>query len=96
VAKDSSNVSKTSMDAINESNIRVYPNPADKKLIIELPVLSGNTQANIYNNEGRLMLSQKLSNKTSKVDISDFKAGIYLVRVQTEDGKVSTVKIVKQ
>jgi hypothetical protein len=30
------------------------------------------------------------------VDISDFKAGIYLVRVQTEDGKVSTVKIVKQ
>jgi hypothetical protein len=96
VAKDSSNVSKTSMDAINESNIRVYPNPADKKLIIELPVLSGNTQANIYNNEGRLMLSQKLSNKTNKVDISDFKAGIYLVRVQTEDGKVSTVKIVKQ
>jgi hypothetical protein len=42
------------------------------------------------------MLSQKLYNKTSKLDISDFKAGIYLVRVQTEDGNVSTVKIVKQ
>ena len=96
VAKDSSNVSKTSMDAINESNIRVYPNPADKTLIIELPVLSGNTQVNIYNNEGRLMLSQKLYNKTNKVDISDFKAGIYLIRVQSDDGKVSTVKIVKE
>lgn len=98
--KDSGNVSN-SIDAINEStsnssNIHVYPNPADKKLVIELPVLSQNTQANIYNNEGKLMLSQKLYNKTSQVDISNFRAGVYLIRVLTDNGNVSTLKIIKE
>lgn len=77
-------------------HIKVYPNPADKKLVIELPVLSPNTQANIYNNEGKLMLSQKLYNKTSEVDISNFKTGIYLIRVLTDNGDVSTLKIIKE
>ena len=98
---DSKNVSKISANTINESisnssNIHVYPNPADKKLVIELPVLSQNTQVNIYNNEGKLMLSQKLTNKTSIVDISNFKAGIYLIRALSDNGDVSTVKIIKE
>lgn len=38
----------------------------------------------------------KPNNKTSQVDISDFVAGIYLIRVLTDNGEVTTLKIIKE
>ena len=99
--KDSGNmISKGQTDVLNEKitnvdKINVYPNPANKKLIIELPVLSNNAWVNIYGNEGKLMLSQRLGNTTNPLDISNFRAGVYWVRI-TDGENTSTRKIIKK
>jgi hypothetical protein len=72
-------------------NIRVYPNPAQDTLQIDLPSAIQLESVEFYNMLGELMKSSK--NKT--IDITSLKTGIYLVKVITTQGQV-TKKIIKE
>lgn len=72
------------------SGLSVYPNPTKDFVNIDskLPI----TEVVVYNNEGKKIVTTK----NTKIDISSFPAGIYIVATSFENGKTVTNKIVKQ
>jgi hypothetical protein len=81
--------------------IFVYPNPTTNVFTINASNLKASSYASyaIYDITGALILSNNLGKVSSKfsesVDISDFNAGLYFLKVSF-DGAISTTKIVKE
>ncbi len=70
----------------NTATFNIYPNPVNDKLYIE-------TEANIeeisiYDAFGRLMT--KVNGQTTTVDVSEYNAGVYIMKVRSNNGE--TVK----
>lgn len=72
--------------------MRIYPNPARRNIIIELPSASvDGRRITVYNQLGQIAGQYVASNSRMSVDISKFKSGVYYV--STGQGK--TMKFVK-
>lgn len=78
------------VDDVEESAVRVYPNPA--KDCIRIDGAKSVRELSIYDATGRQVLQQELPQPT--VDMTGLQAGIYLLRLTTDVG-VSTHKIIK-
>ncbi|MEN8224613.1 MAG: T9SS type A sorting domain-containing protein [Bacteroidota bacterium] len=72
-------------------NTSVYPNPA--RDMVNIVTESKIELVHIYNNAGQIVASEQGNAKHLQVNISQYNPGIYLLRIQTEDG-VSTRRIV--
>lgn len=73
--------------SINTNSIRlakVYPNPANKVLFVELQkhTMLDLTSIKIYNCTGQLIVTKESELTKSSIDISMLKAGIYFVKVK--------------
>ena len=82
------------IDAISEQKVlemNIYPNPVLTNLKIE-------TQhgASIYviDLSGKILLRKTVVNSSEKIDLSEFKRGVYIIRAETNDKQV-TKKIIK-
>jgi surface protein len=67
----------------------VYPNPTNALLNIEMPV--GKTKRQelfLYNMQGKLIYSKSLIQRKETIDVSQFKSGIYLLRLGDESTRV--------
>jgi hypothetical protein len=64
----------------------IYPNPANEQLIIQ-STDSQPVVIDVFDTRGRILISQRVSG-TTKIDISGFDAGIYLIRVGTSVQRV--------
>lgn len=74
--------------------ITMYPNPANDYFELQLTSVKGKVEVKIFNNVGALMSNQIINGGSVKrIDIKDFAAGVYLVRLQTEEG-YTTKKLV--
>ena len=64
--------------------LRVFPNPAHHRFLIELPLV-GQIQAtlHLYNQDGQLVLQKALSDHQIEIGVAQFPAGIYFLRVQS-------------
>ncbi len=85
---------------INEldiSQITIYPNPANKILILSSANIAGKLTIEIFNIEGKFLKSEALSfaNQTT-IDVSNLKSGVYLLKIESADGIVTTKKFVKE
>ena len=70
---------------VNQLQFRIYPNPADNELNIEGLNLK-NCKFEIYNLIGQLNLSGSLlNNGLQKIDISQLKKGIYLLKLYNSE-----------
>lgn len=84
---------RTTINTNYNECIVIYPNPTSQQLYIE-----GNLAGaigEIFNLQGKLVLSQKLSNGTASLDLHTFEPGIYFVKIESEKGTISR-KIVIQ
>lgn len=85
-------------DIIAERNIKIYPNPTDGFLKLEI----GNTE-NIKNctitinhlNSGRQILRQKATLPVTTIDISNQSSGMYIMVIDI-DGEYTSWKILKK
>jgi hypothetical protein len=71
----------TGMVEFSNDRISIYPNPVKDRLNIS--GLTGNTIANIYNTNGKLVKTSHLANPTSEISVSDLSAGLYTIKLQT-------------
>lgn len=82
-------------ETLNESDIRVYPNPATTNFTI---AGSGEaTRVEVFNLQGSKIY--ETSNSVTfphQINVSDYMPGIYLVKVSTGIGKYSVRKLVKR
>lgn len=79
-------------DAVSEntaSSFNIYPNPANSKLFVDGENIS---IVEVYNSLGQNVLAVEGSENTS-VNVASFENGVYMVRVITNDGDVTTKKV---
>ncbi|MBN1986884.1 MAG: T9SS type A sorting domain-containing protein [Prolixibacteraceae bacterium] len=89
-----SNKIVTSSIDFAESDIQIYPNPAEKELIVNGPDLVG-TQMYIYDLNGKNIWSESVFTSNKTVDVQFFTPGIYVLKIVGKSaGK--TVKFIKK
>lgn len=86
--------------AENPNNIvfSVYPNPAKETFFVDVPSNSWNWEITIINPLGQIVSSQSMNANQNLIQIesSNFESGIYLVRLNSQDGKEVMKRIVIQ
>lgn len=78
-------------DWINESNesVVVYPNPTSGNVNVVAP---GMSLISVFNALGQMVMDMPVSTDSQVLDMSSYQAGVYMVRVATENG-VSTRRV---
>jgi hypothetical protein len=77
--------------------ISIYPNPTEGKIIISSPPdISSPYRIVIYDISGRLITGFTMNSNTQAFDVSGFTAGIYICRLEAENGLVYRGKIIRQ
>jgi len=82
---------------INETElkeIKTYPNPVNKNLIIENPYYKP-LYVNLYNSMGLLIFQKQYENQTIIVEMSNYINGVYILKLSTDNGMLVR-KIVKE
>ena len=77
-------------DEIKNKNITVYPNPTADYIYV-----SGNKKIaalELYNSNGQKVLKTN----ESKMDLAPVTAGVYILKIVTENGEISSSKIIKK
>jgi len=85
----------TGIDNPLDSNITFYPVPVKDELIISFPNQTDNLSFVIYNLSGVELLDSQLTGNTTKVNMSGFKPGVYILKIFSKNNSI-TRKIIKQ
>jgi len=83
------------IDNTGADAVRVFPNPSvsGKTTITNL---SGVNSITIFNSLGQVVLTQTTSNDTEQVDISQYPAGNYMMKITNSNNESRTIKLVNQ
>jgi uncharacterized protein (TIGR02145 family) len=88
--------SGSGMNSINYLNmLKIYPNPAQDQITIEISKELGESSMAIVNIEGQGLLKQRISGEKTIIDITNIPCGVYFVRIISEK-TVAEEKIIKQ
>jgi hypothetical protein len=95
-------ISGVGIDEINNrNNLEVYPNPTNGVFTINVNGLTAGEELTyfVYTSHGKEVWRELATAKSNTyervIDLSDFKAGIYFVNIQTENGNI-TKKVIKE
>jgi len=94
--KGSEEETDLNIDPTEENTIRIYPNPAQEFINVELslPNVFSNVYIQFYNINGSKVLNEQLTSEKQIIKISELRAGIYLYKIYTEDEVLKTDKLV--
>lgn len=92
-----------SIDAIEveKSDIHIYPNPSSVELYISVDEKlksNGHYKLEIYSIDGEMVNSpySQISGDLIEVNIDSLQAGMYILRFQSDDGRVYSYRIIKK
>ncbi len=77
-----------------EIGMNIYPNPASSILNITTQGLDGNYDVKMTDVLGKVVYNETVTGSSRKVDVSDFKNGVYLVTVTEKGTAIQTRRIV--
>lgn len=85
-------------DIVNNSLVKIYPNPNNGKFTLETEGIPSNigSEIRIYDLLGNEIYNQKLNTSKAEFDLSDQAKGIYFLKVYSRNGLVALRKIVLQ
>ncbi len=78
------------------NNIKIYPNPANDLLKIELPDYLENLQIKLVDLSGRTIYSQIINTPISSMDTKEIANGVYLLKVSLKEKGEITRKVIVQ
>lgn len=84
-------------ELIENSNIKIYPNPASEQIKIDNPDLHHIMNVTIVDNTGRTLISSNIEQKLNSIplDISKLPKGQFIAIISTQQGSV-TLPLIKQ
>ncbi len=85
---------KSSKKEFNSLDTKVYPIPFDDYLIFRFAKMNKNYRATIYTLDGKICKSISLVNNNQKMDTSDLKKGVYLMKI-SDGEKDEIIRIIK-
>lgn len=80
---------------LQDAEMVISPNPAKDKLNIALPQGSGDTNLEVFDVLGKRVYKGQLTQLESSVNISNWRTGVYLVRISNDQG-TQTKRFIKQ
>lgn len=84
-----------SNESFSINDVKFYPNPANTEVIIELPVTAYNGQLQITNMLGQEVLSTTVQAQQVHLDVSNWRTGLYVLRVSGDFGEVTKKFVVE-
>jgi hypothetical protein len=89
-------ISCLSLDELtNQNSISIYPNPSSHLFYLKGISLSEKTNYTVYSSTGQLLFSKPCMSSQTVIDLSEYAAGIYFIRIQTDLEKPHVVKLIK-
>jgi hypothetical protein len=82
------------ISSVIQNELKVYPNPTNGLLKIELNENSRVEMLKVMNISGTEMISRRVNEKTFFLDLSSYPGGVYLIRTFSNGG-VSTMRVIK-
>jgi len=84
-------------DQLGERKITIYPNPTKGNLAVEIIGGDDKEKMNIilFNAQGKQLCVKKTNAVTTLLDLTNYPAGYYLLRIQAND-KMTEFKILKE
>ncbi len=86
---------KTNVLTIDNQDVKLYPVPVTKLLNVYLPFTPDNTEILIYKADGEEVYSSDLTDGVTAIDMGNFSAGIYFIKIYTPDKGMVIRKILK-
>lgn len=83
-------------DAAGTGNIQLYPMPVNDKLCISFSEADIRADFSVYDLNGQQLYSSHINSPYEEVEMQNFASGVYVVKIATAGGKISTYKIVKK
>ena len=83
-------------EKMNEE-LKVYPNPVGEKLY--LSNLSQDYQdlsVELFDLQGRILLSKIIYNEATEISMAPFERGIYILKVYQSKREINTIKVLKR
>lgn len=82
------------VEDVAQDMFSIYPNPVMNTLFIQAksPVQA----VLIYDLNGRLQVQKMLNSSKEGIDVSQLNTGIYFVKLQLQNGKTKTTKLIKR
>lgn len=77
------------------SILKIYPNPTDDLLTIELPVEDGAVQLTVLDLSGKIVLKKQLSLAKQELDIKILRQGTYIFEIVNSIGEMQIFKVDK-
>ncbi len=71
-----------SINSVETSIVKFYPNPVNEQLNFDLPNIQENTIIEIFNSQGKLILKKKLE---ENLDVSNLNKGIYIFSIDNKN-----------
>ena len=84
------------IDKQQQIKFAMYPNPAKTDLNIVLPSNLENAQVEVYDILGKIVLKQRLQASFNTLDVTNIKAGIYLIKVLGDGNTFGVKQFVKK
>lgn len=88
--------SLSSEEDVKKTSVVLYPNPTREEVTVQLrDITTGDIS--VFSVEGKKLEVQSFTDSsTIPLDVSNYDAGQYLVRIEFLDGSIETIKLVKQ
>jgi len=86
----------TQVDNTDTENVRLYPMPVNDKLYISFSEPDIQADFSVYNLNGQQLYSSHINSPYEEVEMQNFASGVYVVKIATASGKISTYKIIKK
>ena len=80
-------------DFNKDISIQVYPNPAENEIYIKSE--STITSIQLYDGQGRLLLTKLIGDNLANIDLTSYSAGMYFLTISSDKG-IKTEKIIKK
>ena len=87
-------LTSVNVPVVYNENLRVFPNPARTELVVDGVDLNTALSVLIFNVIGQ-QRATRLSD-SNKINVSDLESGLYLLRIIDAEGRMSTVRFIKQ
>ena len=84
----------TTIKTAKDNSVKIYPNPVTEGYFV-VESKSGNGSVTVYALNGNVILSQIITQTTQTIEIPELQNGIYLVKIETENGVTTKRLVVK-
>jgi hypothetical protein len=74
--------------------MKVYPNPTENVLHIELDQMTSELVLHVYSGVGTLVLTEKMTSQSQTLDLSSLARGSYILELSADNYK-EIIKVIK-